>query len=162
MKNNGKDFRISGSEKINIDPVYVDMSMKGQVSSEYDELKSIAAVARRGYGLSKDRMKQVNAKVDNIIRIAKKAIREYQAKKTEKRKEELKDILIMVKKAKIIARDIEYRYMLDADAPEVEERRRLMTGWTREQAEKEGRKGNQINDIDIPIIDVDDLLSEDR
>lgn len=161
MDNRGKDFRIGGSEDINIDPVYIDMSLKEQVSSEYDELKSIVAVIRRGYGLSERRMKQVNIKVENIIEIAKKATREYQAKKTEKRKEELKDILIIVKRAKVIARDVEYKFMLNADSLEAEERS-LMTGWTREQAEKEGRRADPIKNIDIPIIDGNDLPGEDR
>ena len=162
MDNNDRDFRISGSENINIDPVQIDVSLRGQASSEYEELKGIAVVAQRGYGLSDDRMKKVNAKVDSIVEIAKRAIKEYKVKKTEKRKEELKDILIMVKKAKIMAREIEIKYMLESDSPEHVERRRLTTGWTREQIETEGKKSTGIQDIDVPIIDVDNLFGEDR
>ena len=161
MDNNGMDYKISGSEKINIDRVYIDVSLKGQVSSEFDELKGIVEVARRAHGLTNVKMKQVNDKVDNIIQIAKKAIREYKAKKTEKRKEELKDILIMVKKAKVIARTMEYNYMLDAESPEAKERRNLMTECIRDQAEHEGRKSDTIKNIDVPIVDVSDLIDED-
>ena len=156
-----RNFVISGSEDINIYPVQIDISLVGQANTEYEDLKAIIVIAQSRQGLTKEKMNQANEKLDNIIQIAKKAIIGYKAKKTEKRKEELKDILTMVKKAKSAIKVIELKYMLENDSPESEERRRLMTGWTREQADAD-EKARRIKDIDVPVIDANDFLSGDR
>lgn len=159
---NNMNIRISGSENIDIDPVQIDTSLVGQASTEYEELKSIWDVVQGRRIVTNERMKRVNEKVENLIKIAKSAIREYKIKKTERRKEELKDILIMVKNAKHIAKVLERKYMLESDSPEVEEKRRLLNGWTREQAQKDGRKAELIKDIDVPILDANDLFDDER
>ncbi len=156
-----KNIKISGSEKIDIDPVQIDTSLVGQATAEYDELKAIIVITETENGITNKRMSQANEKLENLIKIAKKAIIGYKAKKNEKRKEELTEILIMVKKAKTIVKGIERRYMLESDNPEVEERRRLMTGWTRDRADRDPN-AKRIKDIDIPIIDASDLFSDER
>ena len=160
MNNNDKDSRNSWRNNINIDPVNIDVSLKAQAGFEYNRLKSIVAVVRKEHRVSKDRMKQINAKAGDITEIAQKAINEYQYNNN--KKEELKDILIIEKEAKKIARNIEYKFILDTGFPDEGERRRLMAGWIREQAKKEGRTVDSIIDIDVPVTGRNHIIEEER
>ncbi len=132
----GEKKFIGGNEcHIDIDPVVIDTSMVGQAKNELEELKSILAVAQKGEGFSRSKMQRAYEKVKKIEDIAKRAIKEYKVKQNDKRKEELTEILKVVKKSKAAIKMIERRFMLESDSPEVVEKRRLMTGWTREQEE---------------------------
>ena len=155
---------ISGSEDINIDPVYINTSISGQVADEYEEIGLVLAASQSGGRIAKKQVDDVHKKVENIINLAKEAIRQYVSKKDEKKKEELKNILRIVKKAKSAEKVIDMKYMLESDAPESAERRRLLTGWTREESEKDGKE-SRMREIDVPLLDVEDLLNnngEDR
>ena len=154
---------VSGSENIDIDPVYINTSISGQIEDEFEEIGLVLAAAQSGDRLAKKQVDDVHKKVENIIKLAKDAVRKYASKKNEENKEELKKILIIVKKAKSAEKVIDMKYMLESDSPESAERRRLLTGWTREEAENSGSK-SKMNEIDVPLLDVniDELMKKDN
>ena len=154
-----KNIKISGSEDINIDPVYINVSISGQAKEDYEKIRLILETAQSGCRLTKKQVEDVHKKVRGIVALAKEAIRKYAERKTESRKEELKAVIEIVKKAKSTEKAIEKRYMLESDDKESKERRALLSGWAREGA-KNKENVEKIRDIDIPLWDVDEILKD--
>ena len=156
-----RNIKISGSEGINIDPVYINVSIRGQVSDAYEKIGLILATAQSGGRLTRNQVNDVHNKVHEIVNLAKEAVKKYVANKNDERKEELRAVLIILKKAKSAERVIDMKYMLESEAPEVKERRHWISEWTKNEADRDN-KNEGIKDIDVPIIDVERLLKEDE
>lgn len=154
-----KNIKISGSEDINIDPVYINVSISGQAKEDYEKIRLILRTAQSGCKLTKKQVEDVHKTVNGIVALAKEAIKKYATKRNEKNKEELKAVIEVVKKAKSTEKAIEKRYILESDEIESQERRALLSGWAREGAENK-ENAEKIKDIDIPVWDVDEILKD--
>lgn len=141
----------NGRNKINIDPVYIDVSIFRQIRNKYNEVKLFFDTAQSIGGLTSYQIEDVHEIVQEIIELTKCAIKEHSTKKIDK--EELITILEINKKVKLIEKALDRRYMLESDTPESKERRWLLSEWSRTQ-DKQNDGNNRITNIDVPIFAV--------